>query len=34
MLPGSRVARFLMIAVAIVVILGLVLSTIAYPAFF
>jgi hypothetical protein len=31
MLPGSRIARVLMIVVAIVVILGLVLSTFAYP---
>jgi hypothetical protein len=31
MLPGSRVARNVMIVVAVVVILGLVLSTIASP---
>jgi hypothetical protein len=31
MLPGSRIARVLMIGVAVVVILGLVLSTFAYP---
>ncbi len=32
MMPGSRIARLLMIVVAIVVVLGLVLSTFAYPA--
>jgi hypothetical protein len=31
MLPGSRIARAVMIGVAVVVILGLVLSTFAYP---
>lgn len=31
MLPGSRYARAVMIAVAVLVILGLVLSAIAYP---
>jgi hypothetical protein len=31
MLPGSRFARILMIGVAVVVILGLVLSTFASP---
>lgn len=31
MLPGARFSRFVMIAVAIVVVLGLVLSTVAFP---
>jgi hypothetical protein len=30
-LPGSRVARIVMIAVIIVIVLGLILSTVAYP---
>jgi hypothetical protein len=30
-LPGSRVARVVMIAVIVVIVLGLVLSTVAYP---
>ena len=31
MLPGSRVARTVMLVVAVIVILGLVLSTVASP---
>ncbi len=31
MLPGSRIARWIMVVVAIVVVVGLVLSTVAYP---
>ena len=34
MLPGARIGRFVMIAVAIVVVLGLLLSTFATPRFF
>ncbi len=34
MLPGSRIARLLMIVVAVVVVAGLVLSTFAYPVVF
>jgi hypothetical protein len=30
-MPGSRLARIVMIAVAVVIVLGLVLSTVAYP---
>jgi hypothetical protein len=30
-LPGSRFARIVMIAVIIVIVLGLILSTVAYP---
>jgi hypothetical protein len=30
-LPGSRFARVVMIAVIIVIVLGLILSTVAYP---
>jgi hypothetical protein len=30
-LPGSRLAKIVMIAVIIVIVLGLVLSTVAYP---
>jgi hypothetical protein len=30
-LPGSRFARLVMIAVIIVIVLGLILSTVAYP---
>jgi hypothetical protein len=32
MLPGARLARIVMLVVAIVVVLGLVLSTLALPA--
>jgi putative copper export protein len=31
MLPGSRFARVVMIAVIVIIVLGLVLSTVAYP---
>lgn len=31
MLPGSRVAKAVMIAVIVIIVLGLVLSTVAYP---
>jgi hypothetical protein len=30
-LPGSRFARIVMIAVIVIIVLGLVLSTVAYP---
>jgi hypothetical protein len=30
-LPGSRFARVVMVAVVIVIVLGLILSTVAYP---
>jgi hypothetical protein len=30
-LPGSRLARIVMIAVIVIIVLGLVLSTVAYP---
>jgi hypothetical protein len=30
-LPGSRLAQVVMIAVTVIIVLGLVLSTIAYP---
>jgi hypothetical protein len=33
-MPGSRIARILMIAVAVVVIAGLVISTVAVPMVF
>jgi hypothetical protein len=31
MLPGSRFAKAIMIAVIVIIVLGLVLSTVAYP---
>ena len=31
MLPGSRLAQVVMIAVTVIIVLGLVLSTVAYP---
>ncbi len=31
MLPGSRYARFAMIAVAVIIVLGLIISAVAYP---
>jgi hypothetical protein len=31
MMPGSRVARVVMIVVTVVIILGLIASTVAYP---
>ena len=31
MLPGSRIAQVVMIAVTVIIVLGLVLSTVAYP---
>jgi hypothetical protein len=31
MLPGSRLAKAVMIAVIVIIVLGLVLSTVAYP---
>jgi hypothetical protein len=31
MLPGSRVAQIVMIAVVVIIVLGLILSTVAYP---
>jgi hypothetical protein len=30
-LPGSRIAKIVMIAVIVIIVLGLVLSTVAYP---
>lgn len=30
-MPGSRLARIVMIAVTVIIVLGLVLSTVAYP---
>jgi hypothetical protein len=34
MLPGARIGRFVMIAVAIIVVLGLLMSTFAIPRVF
>ena len=31
MLPGSRLAQIVIIAVTVIIVLGLVLSTVAYP---
>ena len=31
MLPGSRLAQVVMIAITVIIVLGLVLSTVAYP---
>ena len=31
MLPGSRIAKVVMIAVTIIIVIGLILSTVAYP---
>ena len=31
MLPGSRFAQIVMIAVVVIIVLGLILSTVAYP---
>ena len=30
-MPGSRVARIVMIVVTVIIVLGLILSTVAYP---